>query len=118
MWPRSHHRVYLVDTFVTFRDNDPEEDHMAEPGSIEREDEDDHDLLTYGEAGFRLHEAVREQRELVEGRVAAGDDAGAAVARARLEAFESAVERNRRQPINDENFEKFFGYPGEARRNT
>ena len=29
-----------------------------------------------------------------------------------------SAERNRAQPINDENFERFFGYPGEARRNT
>jgi hypothetical protein len=91
---------------------------MADPGAVEREDEDDHDLLTYGEAGFRLDVAVREQRALLEQCEQAGDDAAAAAARARLEAYEQAVQRNRRQPINDENFEKFFGYPGRAKRNT
>jgi hypothetical protein len=39
-------------------------------------------------------------------------------ARTRLSALEAGAERNRAQPINDENFERFFGYPGEARRNT
>lgn len=36
----------------------------------------------------------------------------------RLAALQESAERNRAQPINDENFEKFFGYPGKARRNT
>ena len=39
-------------------------------------------------------------------------------AAARLAALQESAERNRAQPINDENFEKFFGYPGKARRNT
>lgn len=91
---------------------------MAEPGAVEREDEDDHDLLTYGEAGFRLHEAVREARQQALQHEQTGNEAAAAAARVRLGAFEAAVERNRRQPINDETFEKFFGYAGQARRNT
>jgi hypothetical protein len=36
---------------------------------------------------------------------------------ARLEALRSAAARNSAQPINDANFEKFFGYPGKAKRN-
>lgn len=91
---------------------------MTDPAPVEREDEDDHDLLTYGEAGFRLDEAVREQREIVRHLEQAGDAAAAAAARARLDDLEEAVARNQRQPINDENFEKFFGYPGSAKRNT
>lgn len=90
---------------------------MSQPSPVQREDEDDHDLLTYGEAGFRLHEAVDQQRELVE-RLEAAGDAGATDARTRLTALEQAVERNTRQPINDDNFERFFGYPGTAKRNT
>jgi hypothetical protein len=39
-------------------------------------------------------------------------------ARRRLAALEEALERNQRQPINDENFERFFGYKGTTRRNT
>jgi len=84
---------------------------------LQREDESDHDLLTYGEVGVRLQQAVREQRALV-ARLEQSDGAGIEPARARLAALEEAFERNRRQPINDDNFERFFGYPGTPRRNT
>jgi len=83
----------------------------------QRDDEDDHDLLTYGEAGVRLHEEIRAQQRLV----AQLEESGASevsAARQRLEALEEALERNRRQPINDENFERFFGFKGSAKRNT
>jgi hypothetical protein len=83
----------------------------------DREGKDDHDLLTYGEAGVRLDNEVRAQQGVV---AALQADGGAALeaARARLDALRDAAERNRRQPINDRNFESFFGYPGAARRNT
>ena len=83
----------------------------------DREGKDDHDLLTYGEAGGRLDNEVRAQQRVVAALQANG---GAALeaARARLDALRDAAERNRRQPINDRNFESFFGYPGAARRNT
>jgi hypothetical protein len=83
----------------------------------DREGKDDHDLLTYGEAGVRLDNEVRAQQRVVAALQANG---GAALeaARARLDALRDAAERNRRQPINDRNFESFFGYPGAARRNT
>ncbi|MER6972127.1 hypothetical protein ACFVDI_00750 [Nocardioides sp. NPDC057767] len=84
---------------------------------LTREDEDDHDLLTYGEAGVRLQEAVRAQRDLVKGLADEGSSE-LAVARARLGELEEAAARNARQPINDENFERFFGYRGKAVRNT
>lgn len=84
---------------------------------LEREEEDDHDLLTYGEAGVRLQESVMRQREVVE-RLRAAGSADLVAAEQRLVALEEAAQRNARQPINDENFERFFGYPGKARRNT
>lgn len=94
---------------------------MAESDPVDaapqRDDEDDHDLLTYGEAGVRLHEEIRAQQRLV----AQLEESGASevsAARQRLEALEEALERNRRQPINDENFERFFGFKGSAKRNT
>ena len=46
------------------------------------------------------------------------DEPELAAARARLEALEEGVRRNTAQAINDDNFERFFGYPGKARRNT
>ena len=82
----------------------------------EREDEDDHDLLTYGEVKVRIHEEVRTQRALVAELEATGGDASGA--RRRLDALVDAAERNSRSRINDDNFEKFFGYRGTPRRNT
>ena len=84
----------------------------------QRDDTDDHDLLTYGEAGVRLYEEVRAQRTLVEALELSGPSDELAEARRRLEMLEAAFERNTRQPINDDNFEAFFGYKGTARRNT
>jgi hypothetical protein len=83
----------------------------------DREGKDDHDLLTYGEAGVRLDKEVRAQQGVV---AALQADGGAVLeaARARLDALRDAAERNRRQPINDRNFESLFRYPGAARRNT
>jgi precorrin-6B methylase 1 len=87
-------------------------------GMPQREVEDDHDLLTYGEAAVRLHEEIRSHRAIVAEleRHGAADDI--AKVRRRLEALEEAAERNRRQPINDANFERFFGFTGTAQRNT
>jgi hypothetical protein len=88
------------------------------PGGQAREklDEDDHDLLTFGEAGERLRLEIAAARDDVE-RMASGDPAALAKARTRLAALRAAADRNSAQPINDANFEKFFGYPGKAKRN-
>jgi hypothetical protein len=90
---------------------------------IEREEEDDHDLLTFGEAGARLQEEMQAlRRSIAELESRSGEAEGVTEdlqkARARLEAVEVAAARNARQTINDDNFEKFFGYRGTARRNT
>lgn len=82
----------------------------------EREDEDDHDLLTYGEVKVRIHQEVQAQRALVAELEASSQDASHA--KERLAALIDAAERNSRSVINDDNFEKFFGYRGTARRNT
>ena len=99
---------------------DRPEDGENRPDGTERPEDDDHDLLTFGEAGARLHIEVRAMRERVRTLESAKSVDGAAVtaARARLEALEEGVRRNTAQTINDENFERFFGYPGKARRNT
>jgi hypothetical protein len=80
-------------------------------------DEDDHDLLTFGEAGERLRVEIAAAGEAVERLRDSGDTAGLAQALARLAALRAAADRNSAQPINDANFEKFFGYPGRATRN-
>jgi hypothetical protein len=81
---------------------------------LTRPDEDDQDLLTYGEAGVRLQDEVASMRLRVAELEATGEDASAA--RIRLDALEQAAARHARQRINDENFERFFGYAGRARR--
>ena len=90
-----------------------------QPGDVPTRDtdEDDHDLLTYSEARVRLYEEVRSQQARVAELERSGAD-GLEAARRRLAALEDAVERNKQQPINDDNFERFFGYKGTARRNT
>lgn len=86
--------------------------------SREKMDEDDHDLLTFGEAGERLRleidEAVALVKRLEEQECSASELQKAV---ARLDALRAAAGRNSAQPINDANFEKFFGYPGTAKRN-
>jgi hypothetical protein len=83
----------------------------------EKVDEDDHDLLTFGEAGERLRLEVAAAANEVELLQQSGSADDLDKARARLQALRSAAARNSAQPINDANFEKFFGYPGKAKRN-
>lgn len=86
------------------------------PGDHARDklDEDDHDLLTFGE---RLRLEIAAAREDVARLEGTDQTADLAKARARLTALRAAANRNSAQPINDANFEKFFGYPGKAKRN-
>jgi hypothetical protein len=86
---------------------------------LERPADEDHDLLTYGEAGVRLQteiQALRDELARLEGTPEARRDLESA--RSRLALLEDAAQRNARQPITDDNFEAFFGYRGTARRNT
>jgi hypothetical protein len=84
-----------------------------------REDEDDHDLLTFGEVAVRLDAEIRALAGQVTLLEAAGEEPEQlAKARQRLAQLRDAATRNARQPINDENFARFFGYEGKARRNA
>jgi hypothetical protein len=80
-------------------------------------DEDDHDLLTFGEAGERLRIEIAAAAREVQSLQQSGPVKALEKAQARLDALRSAATRNSAQPINDANFEKFFGYPGKAKRN-
>jgi hypothetical protein len=97
-----------------------EEAKVELPEEVERPEDDDHDLLTFGEAGARLEIEIRTLRARLRELEGAQprDEAAIAQATDRLAAVQESAERNRAQTINDENFEKFFGYPGTARRNT
>jgi hypothetical protein len=92
-------------------------DQSAEGPAREKVDEDDHDLLTFGEAGERLRLEVAAAAQEVTRLQQGGPTDQLEKAEARLEALRSAASRNSAQPINDANFEKFFGYPGKATRN-
>jgi hypothetical protein len=80
-------------------------------------DEDDHDLLTFGEAGERLRLEIAAAAVVLDHLRTSGTADELEKADARLEALRSAAARNSAHPINDANFEKFFGYPGKAKRN-
>jgi hypothetical protein len=81
-------------------------------------DEHDHDLLTFGEVGERLRlEVAVAVAELERLRQHDGSAAEIENAGNRLDALRSAAARNSAQPINDANFERFFGYTGKAKRN-
>ncbi|SHN15944.1 hypothetical protein [Cryptosporangium aurantiacum] len=88
--------------------------------AVERPEDDDHDLLTFGEAGARLEIEIRAMRRTIAELAGAEtvDEEALAAAEARLAALQEGQQRNRAQAINDENFERFFGYAGKARRNT
>jgi hypothetical protein len=85
---------------------------------IERSAEDDHDLLTYGEAGARLRVAIHAMRVRIEEleRTIPVEGTELAVARKRLAALEEGAVRNSGPRVDDANFENFFGYPGDAGR--
>ncbi|MCF6390326.1 acyl-CoA synthetase [Mycobacterium sp. MBM] len=78
--------------------------------------DDDHDLLTFDEVGERLRleidAAAHEVARLAQG----GSELELTRAESRLRDLRAAAQRNAAQPINDANFERFFGYPGKARR--
>jgi hypothetical protein len=92
-------------------------DQPADGTARDKVDEDDHDLLTFGEAGERLRLEVAAAAHEVSRLRQDGPTDALEKAEARLEDLRSAAARNSAQPINDANFEKFFGYPGKARRN-
>ena len=92
-------------------------DRPADDAGRDKVDEDDHDLLTFGEAGERLRIEITAAAREVQRLQQSGSEDELEKARARLDALRSAAARNSAQPINDANFEKFFGYPGKAKRN-
>jgi hypothetical protein len=74
-------------------------------------EEDDHDLLTYDEVAIRLRLEIDRARQRLE---SAAPEAKAAAA-ARLETLIEASKRNGRRQVNDDNVERFFGFPSPRR---
>jgi hypothetical protein len=79
-------------------------------------DEDDHDLLTFGEAAERLRVEIAALSTQIGELHAAGEVDAVRAAEARLCALRKAVTRNSAGSINDANFERFFGFTGRPRR--
>ena len=92
-------------------------DRPADGASRDKVDKDDHDLLTFGEASERLRIEIAAAAREVTRLQQSGPVEALEKAYGRLDALRSAAARNSAQPINDANFEKFFGYPGKAKRN-
>jgi hypothetical protein len=92
-------------------------DRPTDDAGRDKVDEDDHDLLTFGEAGERLRLEITDAARELQRLATSGPAEALEKAQARLDALQSAAARNSAQPINDANFEKFFGYPGKAKRN-
>lgn len=80
-----------------------------------KSEEHDHDLLTFGEAGERLRIEIAKAAESVTEMEKSASRDELEKARARLSALRAAARRDAAQPINDANFEKFFGYAGKAK---
>ena len=77
---------------------------------VERPDDEDHDLLTFGEAGARLEEEVIKQERIIERlRLGNADEATIAGAQRRLDALERARSRNSPPSLDDLKSSGFFG---------
>ena len=88
---------------------------MANDEVREAMDEDDYDLLTYDEVAVRLRGEIAAQQAVVD---AAADAVDAAAAQDRLQALKDASVRTSRRRVNDETFERFFGFPSRAQRTS
>ena len=77
---------------------------------VERTDEEDHDLLTFGEAGARLREEVIKQERVIERlRDCGASDEVLAGAQRRLEALQRAAQRQQAPSLDDLKSSGFFG---------
>jgi cell division FtsZ-interacting protein ZapD len=85
---------------------------MTESSSTARPDDDDYDLLTYGEAGVRLRlEIDRQESRLADLSERAGVDQDELEnARQRLADLREAALRHETQRVTSADFERFFGY--------
>lgn len=76
--------------------------------SVVREEEEDHDLLTYNESGARIAEEIKTVRAALE---SASDDQRAAL-ELRLRQLNEAAERNTHWSASDANAASFLAYKG------
>jgi hypothetical protein len=90
---------------------------MTDDPPVVRPDDDDYDLLTYGEAGARLAEEIGKGNQVLRGLLAANaDDGEIAAIRTRIADLEAAVERQKAAALDTADFQRFFGYDPKAAR--
>jgi hypothetical protein len=94
----------------------PDHEPADRPVEVTRPDDEDYDLLTYGEAGARLAQEIRQETErLTELQSAGGDDVEIAAAQRRLAELEAAVRRQQAAASEAADFTRFFGYDPKAK---
>jgi hypothetical protein len=88
---------------------------MTDDPPVERPDDDDYDLLTYGEAGARLAEEIAKGNHALRDLEAANaEEAELAAIRSRIADLEAAVERQKAAALDTTDFQRFFGYDPKA----
>jgi hypothetical protein len=83
-----------------------------EPAPADRPDDDDYDLLTYGEASARLTDLLNSERARLNDLLHADptpDEATISAARSRIAQLEEAEDRYRGQAESADRFEAVFG---------
>ena len=89
---------------------------MTDEIPVERPEDDDYDLLTYGEAGARLAEEIRRKAaELADLEASGADHDAIAAVKQRIADLTSAVDRQRSAAAERADFTKFFGYDPKAK---
>jgi hypothetical protein len=81
-----------------------------------RPEDDDYDLLTYGEAGARLAEEIRQQNRVLADLESSGAaDAELAAVRKRIDDLKAAAQRQQAAAAERADFTRFFGYDPKTR---
>jgi excinuclease UvrABC nuclease subunit len=94
---------------------------VNEEAAEQRPEDDDYDLLTYGEAGARLRTEIKKQTQLLEEleermQVADNDLAHEiAAVQSRISELKDAAQRQTAQQNEAADFERFFGYDPKQR---
>ena len=80
-------------------------------GSSGKVDDDDHNMLTFGEAGERTRIEIAAIRARLADLEAAGNSDAVQKAQSRLGALRAATARNQLRTAQQRQFREYFGYP-------
>jgi hypothetical protein len=87
-----------------------EERSVTEDQPVERPEDDDYDLLTYGEANARLRTEIDKAQQRLAELEGSGDEAETSALRQRLSDLTDAAERQVAAQRDTADFSRFFGY--------